>query len=135
MNQIHIELAGLVQRFLDHILSDGVEGDALVMLELQALLEMPGDGLAFAVRIGCQIDGFGAHRPSLEVVDDILAAFGVLVLKLVIRRGYAQGLLRQVADVADTGGNLPSWPEKGFDLLYLVRTFDNHQIHVRFFFM
>jgi hypothetical protein len=37
--------------------------------------------------------------------------------------------------VADTGGNVPSGAQKGFDLLHLVRAFDNHQINVRFVFM
>jgi hypothetical protein len=34
--------------------------------------------------------------------------------------------------VADTGGNVPSGAQKGFDLLHLVRAFDNHQVHVMF---
>jgi hypothetical protein len=34
--------------------------------------------------------------------------------------------------VADTGGNVPSGAQKCFDLLHLVRAFDNHQIRVTF---
>jgi len=107
----------------------------VVSPELQRLLEVPRNRLALAIGVGGQVDLTRARRAGLETLHNALAALRVLILKLVVRRGHSERFNRQVAHVADTGGNVPSGAQKGFDLLHLVRAFDNHQINVRFVFM
>src|SRR6185369_6022159 len=63
--EIERQPARLCHCLADRILGDLVENDAVNVLavEITALLEdflqVPGDGLTFAIRVGCQIEGFG----------------------------------------------------------------------------
>ena len=55
----------MLDRLLDRVLRDLVERDPLHgllrhLIELQRRDQVPGDRLAFAVRVGREIDGFGA---------------------------------------------------------------------------
>ena len=56
----------LLERLLDGRLGDFVERDAagLLVLEAERFLEMPGDGLAFAVGVGRQVDHVRRPRPA-----------------------------------------------------------------------
>ena len=80
MDKVHVELAGRLEGLLDHVLGDGVEGHAVVSLELQRLFEMPRDRFALAVGVGGQVDLIRARRARLEAVHNALAALSVLIL-------------------------------------------------------
>jgi len=99
MDKGHVELAGRLECFLNHVLSDGIEGDALVLLEVQGLFEVLCDRLAHTVGIGRQIDLIRAHA-RLEAVDRALAALVVLIVELVTRRGDCERFEGQVAHMA-----------------------------------
>ena len=58
--QVHVNGAGCGNRLADHALGDFVEGDAAGFFvgQLQQFLQMPGNGFAFPVRVGCEKDFF-----------------------------------------------------------------------------
>ena len=61
VHQVHIDVPGIVDGLEDGCLGDFVEGDApgVFLPEPEGLEQVPGDGLSFAVLIGCEPDGFG----------------------------------------------------------------------------
>jgi len=73
-----------------------------VLLPAEALGDVPGDGLALAIRIGGEIDVFFVFRGLLELLDDLALAVddGVLGLEVVLDVD-AELRLGQVDDVAD----------------------------------
>ena len=72
---------------------------------------MPGDGLAFAVVIRCQVNRIGLGRLGFQFTDDAALAFARFIVDDDVSRleamvdVHAHVLGRQVADV----------PERGFD--------------------
>ena len=58
---------------LDGTLGDLVESDAAhaVVGKVEGLLQMPGDGFAFAIRVGGEIDDARLGRGPLEIGDGI----------------------------------------------------------------
>ena len=58
VDPVDVDRHRVLERLLDLGLGDGVEDDAvgLGVGDAQGLFEMPGDGLAFAVQVGCQVD-------------------------------------------------------------------------------
>ena len=119
VDQVEVELAGVVDRLGDRLLGDLVEDHALGgHLGLELAQEVPGDGLPLAVTVGGeqQFVALGevglelAHRGALLGVDDVERLEVVLdvdtgagpLLALVLR-GDLRGIARQVTDVAATG--------------------------------
>ena len=73
---------------LDGTLGDLVESDAAdaVVGQVEGLLQVPGDGFAFAVGVGGQIDDAGLGRGSLELADRIFFGRHNFVRRLVALR-------------------------------------------------
>ena len=82
VDQRLIDLARMRHRLADGVLGDGVEDDALDLLVLEHLLlvqdleQMPGNGLALAIRVGRENDLVGV-LDRLSDVRDALRAAGV----------------------------------------------------------
>ena len=132
VNQRRVDLARMAHSFQNGALGDGVEHNALDDLVLEHFLgaqhfqHMPGNGLAFAIRVGRQDYGVGVFD-GLGDIGKPLASLGVdlpLHLKIVldVHRAVFGG---QVAHMAERGENLVI-PAKIFvDRLGLGRRFDD----------
>ncbi|MPN23941.1 hypothetical protein SDC9_171334 [bioreactor metagenome] len=100
---------------------------------------MPRDGLALAVGIGRQKDHVRPARQGADAGDSFLAAWerpalhlgrrDVFVLQGEVGRFQADVVLRQVADMAEGGDDLPAVAEDGFDFLHLIGAFHDHELH------
>src|SRR5207237_9360243 len=102
----HREVAGSLEGLQHAALGDLVEGDPLgpVGWNLERLDEMPGDRLAFAVRVRRQVDGLGAAGGRTELRYDLGLAFDGLISGREVALHVDPELpLGQVADVAHAG--------------------------------
>ena len=109
VDQIHVDGSGLLDGGLDHGLGDLVEGDALDLLhgDAQGVSQVPGDGLALAVGVGCQEDLARVLGLLLDLLDDIALTADVDVVGgEAVLNIHAEGTLGQVADVAHRGDDL-----------------------------
>ena len=136
VDQRLIDLARMRHRLLDRVLGDGVKDDAFDLLVLEdALLvenveQMPGDGFAFAIRIGGENDLVGA----LDGVGDGGDALGALGVHLPEHREIIVGvdgaiLGRQIADMAVAGDHIEIAPQIFIDGLRFGRRLDDYDIH------
>ena len=99
-----IDLARAGHRLAGPLLGDLVEDDAVDRLGRRApvaCIEVPGDGLALAVRVGRQVDLARRLDALLELLDELglVARHDVLRGEVVVDVD-AQRALGQVADVA-----------------------------------
>ena len=71
VDHIHVDRAGLAECLLDGPLGDFVERDPAdaVFLQIERLLQVPGNGFAFAVRVSRQIDQPGPSGGAFQVAD------------------------------------------------------------------
>ena len=74
VHQLLVDHAGVLKRLLNGVLGDLVEHHPVnmrpaVLLALQLLLQMKADGLAFAVGVGRQVNGFDALGGLLQLAD------------------------------------------------------------------
>ena len=103
VHQVHVDVPGVPDGLGDGGLGDLVEGDplGLVTVQLQKLLQMPGNGLALPVRVGCQIDKIGLVRCRLQLTDNFILALDGHIggLKMIVHI-HAQFLFGQVAEMA-----------------------------------
>ena len=132
-----VDLARMRHRLLDRVLGDGVEHHALDGLVLERALlvqyveQMPGNGLALAIRIGRENDLVGFFD---EFGDggDALGALGVHLpdhREIVFRVDRAV-LGGQVADMAVAGDHVEIAAEIFVDCLCLGRRFDDDDVHI-----
>ena len=115
---------------LDGTLGDLVEGDAAnaVVGKVERLLQMPGDGFAFTVRVGGQIDHARLGRGPLEIGDRLFLGRHNFVRGFVALRDIKPELaLGQVAHVAHARLHHISGTEKLVDRLGLLGALDDHQ--------
>jgi hypothetical protein len=131
-----VDVARVLDRGSHGGLGDGVEGDALNGLALQRLLlierfqHVPGDGFAFAIRVGGEDEAIGVFEGVGDVLD-VLAGLGI---DLPIHREVLVGLHRtvlggQVADVAVGGQDLIVRAQILVDCLGLSRGLDDDDVH------
>jgi hypothetical protein len=130
VDQVGVELTGVGHRSPDRLRGDLVEDHPLHRnLRLQLVQEVPGDGLAFAVLISCEVELVGVlqlglqvanngllvggdHVQRLEVGFDVHPGTGPL-LTLVLGR-HLCGAGRQVTDVPTAGfDNVPGSQKLG----------------------
>ena len=139
VDQRHVEVARVVHRVLHRALRDLVEGDALDVLALQRaalgqhVLDVPGDGLALAVRVGGEPEPLRALQRGRDLGDLRLPA-PVLAPDhgevLVGQDGTV--LFLQVADMAEGGKHGEVTPEILLDRLGLGRRFNHDDVgHLR----
>src|SRR6185436_2592473 len=106
VDAVHRDLAGTLERVEHAALGDLVERDAPDLLggDLQRLHEMPGDGLALAVRVGREEDGFGGARDGAQLLERLLLLLDDAVLRFeVVVDVDAETPLREIPDVAHAG--------------------------------
>ena len=135
VDQIVVELARLLHRLGHRRLGDGVEGDALDLLRqraalLQHLLDVPGNRLAFAVRVGGEDQGVGL----LRLVGDRLELPRLVGIGLPLHREAGVRidravLGRQIADVAVGGEHAVTAAKIFLDGLRLGGRFDDDKLH------
>ena len=75
LDPVHVDLARVGERLLHGRSRDLVERDAerAVVVELQLVLDVPGDRLALAVGVGRQVDAAGLGGFALQLGEDVLA--------------------------------------------------------------
>jgi hypothetical protein len=109
-------------------LGDFVEHDAADVLALeftlgfQQLVQMPGNGFALAVRVGCEVQRLGFLQGARNGVDVLLIALDHLVLHRKVVGGIDGAFLRhQVAHMAVGSQHLEVLAEVLLDGLHLPR--------------
>ena len=103
VDAVVVDVARVFQRFQHGLARDLMELYA-VYLALEQLGDVPGDGLALAVRVGRQVNLIGVLDRVADRLDDLGLAFDHLVLRLeVVFDLHAQAAFGQIADVADRG--------------------------------
>ncbi|EXJ15395.1 hypothetical protein D779_1359 [Imhoffiella purpurea] len=139
VDQIVGEAARIGDGVLDGPLGDLVEHDTVhgplaeLSAALEQLVEMPGDGLALAVRVGREIERLGLLELLGDRLDVLLVAIDDLVLHGEAMIRIDRPLLRnQVADVPIGGDHLEVGSEVLLDGLGLGRRFDDDEVHSGF---
>ena len=106
VHEVAVDLARVGDGLGDDAAGDLVEGHAagLVVRELEQLLDVPGDRLALAVRVGCEIDGLRPVGGLLELLDEV----GFLLHRDIFRTEimvqiHAHRALRQIAQMTHAG--------------------------------
>ncbi len=140
IDQVPIDLAGMGEGLLHGLLGDFVEGDAMDGLRLFFMAaatvgvaaeffgEMGGNGFAFAVRIGRQIDGVGGAGKLFEVGDYLLLAGDDFVLGgEIIVNIDAETLLGQILNMTERSFYVVTGAEIFLNRLGLSRRLDDNQ--------
>ena len=123
-----VDLPWRSNRLVDSRLGNLVEGDPLVdVLLAKHLRQVPGDGLPFAVRVGCQPHLTGRLCQLAQPDDDRTATISIHVLRPVVRTSNAHFILREVTHMAGRGSDLPAVSEVVLDVLDLVRRLHDEQ--------
>ena len=136
IDQRGVDLAGILHRLDDGLLGDGVEHHPLDLLALERVLflqhleHMPGDRLAFAIRVGRQNQPVGALDRLGDVVEALLR-LGIDLpqhVEIVVRidRSVLGG---EVAHVAEGGQHFVAGPQIFVDRLGLCGRLDNDDVH------
>ena len=137
VDQFLVERARLRKRLLDRTFGDLVEHDAVNFdtfqrpAPFQFLGDVPGNGLAFAVRVGCQVEPIGPLErigdirdalvgPSVHLPDHGKALFGL----------HRSILGRQIPHMAVARQDLVVLAEVLVDGLGLGRRFDDDDVHL-----
>ena len=68
-------VCGSLHRVERRVFGDLVQLDALGILELEQLRQMPGDGFAFAIGVGREEDFGRGFQRALELLDDVALPF------------------------------------------------------------
>ena len=131
VDQVHVDVARLLHRLGDGVLRDLVEGHAarLAVRQVEQLAQVPGDGLALAVRVGGEIDAVGLVGGGAQLADDlVLALDGLVIGREIVVDVNAQRLFRQIAQVAHRGLDLVIAAQILGDGFGLGGGFDNQQL-------
>ena len=103
IDHLHVDGARMLHRFLHRLLGDLVEHQAVDLFLLPAELfgEVPADGFAFAIGVGCDVDVGGVLRRALQLGNHLLARRQQFVHR---RETFididAKLALRKIADVS-----------------------------------
>ena len=136
VDQRLVDGARMLHRLGHRLLGDGVEHDALDRLRLERLLflenlqDVPGDRLAFAVRVGGQNELVGVFDGARDIVEPLLR-LGIDLpehAEIMVRIDRA-ALGRQVADMAERGQDLIALAQIFIDCLRLGGRFHQYKIH------
>ena len=134
VNQILVQLAGVLEGLLHRLLGDLVESYAANLFSFlgvgaQLEREVVGNGLALAVRVRRQKDLVGFGGGPLELRDDLLLARRDDQRRLegAILQLYANIVLGQVHDVAHRGQHLEAFAQIFLNRLCLGGRLDDNQ--------
>ena len=135
VDQFQRQTARLTHRLADGVAGDLVEHHAVHVLAvevaalLEDLLQVPGDGLAFAVRVGRQIERLGLAQAARDRLHVALVFFQHPVLHGVAVVGIDRAFLgNQIAHVAIGGQYVEIAPQVFFDGLRLGGRLDDDQV-------
>ena len=142
VHQVLVDIAQVVHGAVDGFLGDFTEGHPVDgNLGLEHFQQVPRDGLALAVPIGCEIESVGVFELGLELGDLLLLVRGHHVVRLEVVvdvdgelaqrgllqfRGELRGL-REVADVTNGGLHYEAFAEVLGDGLALGGRLHNHE--------
>ena len=138
VDQRLVDLARMAHRLLNRVLGDRVEHHAIDALVLEQLLvledfvDVPGDRLALAVRVGRQNHAVGLLDRAADVVEP-LGGLGVDLPthgEIVVRVDRAV-LGRQIAHMAERGVDAVVLAQILVDGLGLGGRLDDHDLHVQ----
>ena len=124
VHQVHVNLTRVLDGVQDGSLGNLIEHDSLggLGVQFQCFLQMPSDGLSFAVLIGCEPHHVGVLHSFLEFAHQRAFVVANLVLRLVVVVHVDTHLFfREVADVAVTRLHGVVFAEKFLDGLCLSR--------------
>ena len=94
---------------LHNVARNLVEGHAvcLIVRNVQQIFQMPGDGFALAVRVGCKVDAARALRSLTQICDDLFLSLERLILRLkIVFNIDAQRALWQITQMSHAGLDL-----------------------------
>ena len=143
VDEVGVDVAGVVGRALDGLLGDLVEHHPLDRhLGLERLEQVPGDGLALAVLIRGEVELVGVLEQRLELadllllvrVDDVVGVEVVLDVdpelaeRALLHLGRHLAGRRDVADVADRGLDVPVLAEVAGDRPCLRGRLDDDEL-------
>ena len=135
LDQRLVEFARVGDSVADGVAGDLVEGDAADGDALQRVLfrqhglDVPGNRLAFAIRVGGEVEGLGAFQRLGDGADLLVAAgVGLPVHGEILVRADAAILRRQVAHVPETGEDRVAATQVAVDGLGLGGGFDNDNV-------
>ena len=129
VEQILIDGTGIGHALLHALFGDLVKGHAvgLVGVQPQDIGQMPADGFALTVRVGCQQNAVGLLGFCLELLDELGFILDIDVLGgVVMFHVDAQLGLRQVPDVAHAGRDLVILAQIFANGLRLCRRLHDH---------
>ncbi|MGC4089659.1 MAG: hypothetical protein QM756_17580 [Polyangiaceae bacterium] len=106
--EVLVELTRVLEPLLDALLGDLLELDAphFELRPTKLLRDVPGDGLTFAIRVGCEQDDVGLFGFVLELVEDLGLGLDHLIGLFEALLDVDAHALGQVFDVALTGKHL-----------------------------
>ena len=102
VDQINVDVARVGDAVLDRLLCNLVESYALgiLILKPEQLLDVPRNGLALAVRVGCEINEIAFADFTADFFDDFILTFDRHIFRLEIMLNIdAHFLFRQVAQM------------------------------------
>ena len=137
IHQRAVDFSRMGHRLCDRLLGNGVEDHALDLLIFEGALflhdfqDVPRDGFALAIGVGCQDQLVG----TLERLGDLVETAGGLGIDLPdhleIRVRIDRSVLgREVADMTVRGQNLVAGAQIFVDRLGLGRRLDNDEVHL-----
>ena len=124
VHQVLVDLPGSSNALGNDLFRDFVEGDpaGLGVRQIQQLLQVPGNGFSFPVRVGCQVHLLAGVGGVLQRSDGLLLSFDGLVVRLeAVFQIHAHLALGQVADMPHGGQHLVAGPQIFSDGLCLGR--------------
>ena len=124
VHQVLVNVPGGGDALGNHLFGDLVEGNpaGLVLRQVQQLLQVPGDGLPFPVRVGGQVHLGAFVRRVLQQGDGLLLSLNGLVVRLeAVLDVYPHLALGQVPDMPHGGQHLIVRPQIFSDGLCLSR--------------
>ena len=131
VHQVNVDGAGVFHTIFHTALGDLIEGHTVLIVEIQPqdIGQMPGDGLAFPVRVGCQIDLVALFRLLLQRRDKLLLVLHFNVVRFeAVFDVHADLALGQVADVSHGRHHFIAGTEIFLDRFGLCGALHNHQI-------
>jgi len=137
VDQIQVDSARILDRMQNRVLRNFVKNDPLriVVSESEHLIQVPRDGLPFAVFIGSEPNRLGLLRELFELGHRLLLVGGYFVVgSEVVGDIDAQSLFRQVPDMAETRLDDIPLAQKLLDRLGFGGRLYDHQIVLHSFF-